>query len=106
MIRRLVCFSLMMVTISSCGRQQPTPEKTAAASTPTDSGEIRLPPDSPQLKRLHVEEVQTAKVPLEEVVVPGKIEANPTRISRIAMPLPGRVKKVMVTIGERSPACG
>src|SRR2546427_1812587 len=100
MIRRLVCFSLMMVTISSCGRQQPTPDKTAAASTPTDSGEIRLPPDSPQLKRLHVEEVQTAKVPLEEVVVPGKIEANPTRISRIAMPLPGRVKQVMVTIGD------
>jgi len=52
------------------------------------------------LKRLRVAEVRTEQVPLEEVVVPGKIEANPTRISRIALPVAGRVKQVMVTIGD------
>jgi len=90
----------LTLALAGCGRQQPAPEKAAAAPTPSDSSEIRLAPDSPQLKRLRVEEVRTEKVPLEEVVVPGKIEANPTRISRIALPLAGRVKQVMVTIGD------
>jgi cobalt-zinc-cadmium efflux system membrane fusion protein len=91
----------LMFAIAGCGRHpQAASEKPAAPPVPTDSGEIRLQPDSPQLKRLRIEEVRTEQVPLDEVVVPGKIEANPTRISRIALPVAGRVKQVMVTIGD------
>jgi membrane fusion protein, heavy metal efflux system len=91
----------MMLFIAGCGRPgQASPEKTTAPATPTDAGEIRIPSDSPQLKRLRIEEVRTEQVPLEEVVVPGKVEANPTRVSRVALPVAGRVKQVMVTIGD------
>jgi cobalt-zinc-cadmium efflux system membrane fusion protein len=94
----LVLFTL---AFSGCGKPtQVSADKPSAPTTPTDSGEIHLPPDSPQLQRLRVEEVQTEKVPVEEVVVPGKIEAKPTRVSRIALPVAGRVKQVMVTIGD------
>src|SRR5215813_8185510 len=100
MRHRSIGFGLMLA-IAGCAKQPyPAPNKAAAASNPLDSEEIRLSPDSPQLKRLRIEEVRNEQVPLEEVVVPGKIEANPTRVSRIAMPLAGRVKRVMVTIGD------
>ena len=90
----------MLATAGCDRRPQAASVNSTAPAVPTDSGEIRLPPDSPQLKRLRVAEVRTEQVPLEEVVVPGKIEANPTRISRIALPVAGRVKQVMVTIGD------
>jgi len=100
MTRHTIAFCLMLATAGCDRRPQAASVNSTAPAVPTDSGEIRLPPDSPQLKRLRVAEVRTEQVPLEEVVVPGKIEANPTRISRIALPVAGRVKQVMVTIGD------
>jgi cobalt-zinc-cadmium efflux system membrane fusion protein len=101
MMRYAICLLFLIAATTACTRQQPpAPSKTAAAAAPTDSGEIRLPADSPQLKRIHIEEVHAEKIPLEEVIVPGKIEANPTRISKIALPVAGRVKQVLVTIGD------
>src|SRR5262245_16936925 len=97
MTRHTIAFCLMFV-IAGCGRQPQAASVPAAPAVPAGSSEIRLPP--PQLERLRIEEVRTEQVPLEEVVVPGKIEANPTRISRIALPVAGRVKQVMVTIGD------
>jgi cobalt-zinc-cadmium efflux system membrane fusion protein len=88
-----------MLAVAGCGRQEAASENPAAA-TSADTVEIRLPPDSPQLKRLRMEEVRAERVALEEVVVPGKIETKPARLSRIALPVAGRVKQVMVTIGD------
>src|SRR5262245_59160223 len=100
MTHRFIAFCFMFAITGCADHPQAASENPAAPTMAADSGEIRLPPDSPQLKRLRIEEVRNEPVPLEEVVVPGKIEANPTRISRIAMPLAGRVKRVMVTIGD------
>src|SRR5262245_23118855 len=98
-LRSIAC--CLSVMIASCGKQQqPPPQTVSAAANPTESGEVRLPPDSPQLKRLRVEEVQADDVPLDEIVVPGRIEADPTSISKIAVPVAGRVKQVMVTLGD------
>src|SRR5689334_17571715 len=99
MRRRTIVFSVIFA-LAGCRQEQAASEKSAAPEGPIDSGEIQLPSYSPQLKRLRIEEVRTQPVPLEEVVVPGKIEANPMRISRIALPLAGRVKQVMVTFGD------
>ena len=52
------------------------------------------------LSRIKVSTVATARRPLDEVIAPGKIEANPNRISRVRLPLAGRVKRVMVGIGD------
>src|SRR5262245_33114064 len=100
MMRRTIAVCLLFA-IAGCGRSpQAATDELAAPAAPTDSGEVRFQPESPQLKRLRVEEVRSEQVPLEEVVAPGKIEANPTHVSRVALPLPGRVKQVMVTIGD------
>jgi cobalt-zinc-cadmium efflux system membrane fusion protein len=99
MRHRYLGFTLILV-MASCGKPQAAPEKTMAASAPTEVGEIRLPPDSPQLKRLRVEKVKAEEVPLDEVTVPGKIEAKPTFVSRVAIPVAGRVKQVMVSLGD------
>jgi cobalt-zinc-cadmium efflux system membrane fusion protein len=77
------------------GVQQDTPKP------PTRSGDmIRFDAKSPQLSRIRVEAVQPSEVPLEQVLAPGKVELNPGRISRVALPVAGRVKDVRVVLGD------
>src|SRR5262249_9045992 len=61
---------------------------------------IVLPPDSPKLAQLRVEPVQTAKVPVDEITAPCKVDANPNRISRVALPVAGRIVRVNVKLGD------
>jgi cobalt-zinc-cadmium efflux system membrane fusion protein len=62
--------------------------------------EVRLNSDSPQLHRLKIAAVETARMPLEEVTAPGRIQTIPTRVSRIAVPVPGRIRQVLVGPGD------
>lgn len=52
------------------------------------------------LRQIRVEPVQTADLPTEEVIVPGKIEVNPNRVSHVVMPVAGRVASVLVKLGD------
>ena len=82
MTQRAIALFLLFA-IAGCGQHpQAASEDSIAPAASTDAGEVRFPPESPQLKRLRIEEVGTEQLPLEEVVAPGKIEANPTRIAR------------------------
>jgi cobalt-zinc-cadmium efflux system membrane fusion protein len=84
-----------------CGEKPDTAkQETKPPEKASPTGEVRLPVDSPQLQRIKVAVVQAARVPLDEVVAPGKIESNPNRISRVVMPVAGRVMRVMVAIGD------
>lgn len=93
------------VVIGGCGGPGGSPPAAPqAARAPAASGEsreIRLMPDSPQLARITLARVMTAPVAQDEVVAPGAIEAIPTRISRLAMPVAGRVTRVLVGLGDR-----
>jgi cobalt-zinc-cadmium efflux system membrane fusion protein len=62
--------------------------------------DVRLNSDSPQLQRIKIAAVETARMPLEEVTAPGRIQTIPTRVSRIAVPVPGRIRQVMVGPGD------
>jgi len=78
-------------------------EKPAAASragTEREPGLIVIPAGSPQLAQIRVEPVAMGKFNLEEVVAPGKVEANPNRIARVLAPIGGRVRQVWVTLGD------
>lgn len=57
---------------------------------------------SPQvpLSQIKVEPVTTLTVPVSVVQAPGKVEANPGTTSKVALPMQGRVTKVMVTVGD------
>ena len=101
-MRNACLASLAVVLITGCNRTPlPNPgSQDTVEKTPSGDTEVKLPPDSPQLRRLKIAEVQTARVSLDEVVAPGRIEANPNRISRVAMPVAGRVRRVMVALGD------
>ena len=71
-----------------------------AATTAVKSDQITIPADSPKLSQIHSEEVRAAAVPANEVNSPGKIEANPNRLSHVIAPLAGRVVQVLVRIGD------
>ena len=59
-----------------------------------------VPKQSNMLEQIRVEPVQTAAVPTDEVVAPGKIEVNPNRVSHIVAPVAGHVADVFVKIGD------
>ena len=97
----LLCIILLL---AGCGKKDEPPN---AAAAPPAGGEERLadgsvviPADSPKLKEIHVAEVKSASVPFDEVTSPGKIETNPNLVSRVALPLAGRVSSVMVKLGD------
>ena len=86
----------------ACSRKEPVAPKAAetTSSLAAQSGRITIPSDSPKLSQIRSEEVGTAAVPSNEVNSPGKIEANPNRLSHVIAPLPGRVVEVLVRIGD------
>lgn len=61
---------------------------------------VQFEPNSPQLSHIQVRAVQAERVPIGEVVAPGRIEANPNRVSRIALPVAGRIRNVLVGLGD------
>jgi membrane fusion protein, heavy metal efflux system len=97
----LLCAALLL---AGCGKKDDTQSAAAAAPPPGEErladGVVVIPTDSPKLKEIHVAEVQSASVPFEEVTSPGKIEANPNMMSRVALPLAGRVSSVLVKLGD------
>lgn len=102
MAKPLAIVIVAAVLLVGCNRDDdPVARQPASAEPSVDkSGVIHFPPDSPQLERIRVQEVEMAHVPLEEVIAPGKIEANPNRIARVTLPVAGRVSRVMVGIGD------
>jgi cobalt-zinc-cadmium efflux system membrane fusion protein len=52
------------------------------------------------LKQIRREPVAGADLPTDEVIAPGKIEANPNRVSRVVAPVAGRVASVLVKVGD------
>ena len=70
-------------------------------AVPVRSGNIvRFDAASPQLERIHVAPVAAAMLPVDEFEAPGKVEPLPTRLAKVALPLSGRVRQVMVTLGD------
>ncbi len=72
----------------------------AAGNAAGRPGEIAIPPDSPKLKQIRIETVQTASVPTDEVAAPGKIEVNPNRVAHVSLPVAGRITSVMHRLGD------
>jgi cobalt-zinc-cadmium efflux system membrane fusion protein len=52
------------------------------------------------LKQITVEPVAVQELPTDETVTPGKLEANPNRISKLLLPVSGRVMSVLVKTGD------
>jgi len=97
-----MCAICAVLLLAGCGKPAP---KTAEAAAPAADrrladGTVVIPVDSPKLKEIRVETVKTAEAPFDQVVSPGTIETNPNLVSRVALPLPGRVAAVLVKLGD------
>jgi cobalt-zinc-cadmium efflux system membrane fusion protein len=86
--------------LAGCGPSDAPAAASAQASPLKNLNVVRIPPDSPQLRQIHVESVQQADVPSAELVAPGRVTMNPNRVSRVLPPVGGRVLKVLVKFGD------
>jgi membrane fusion protein, heavy metal efflux system len=77
--------------------KSPDPPETAKAQPPA---EISFSTDSPKLAKIRVEAVDAEDVPTAQVSTPGKVEANPNRLSHVVLPVAGRVAAVRVRLGD------
>lgn len=52
------------------------------------------------LRQIQRQAVAMRDLPTDEIVAPGKIEANPGKVSKVVLPVTGRVASVMVRTGD------
>lgn len=88
---------LTAVLLISCQKQEPPQARVAA---PAAAGVIEIPADSPKLAQLQVAVVQLTDMPTDEFTAPGKIVSNPNRVSKVLLPVAGRVTEVLVRFGD------
>jgi cobalt-zinc-cadmium efflux system membrane fusion protein len=97
----LLAGSALAVLSCGCGQK---PGRSAAATPPPSEARagdlVSLPPGSPALQQIRIAAVQTREVPHDVLTAPGKVEVNPNRVSRVLMPVPGRVRAVLVKLGD------
>ena len=99
-VRFDICVMLIGGLVGCSGGHSGQTDAGSAAGVAVQPGRIKFPENSPQLARIQSAVVETAKVPEVEIIAPGKIEANPTKVSKIVMPVTGRVGQVLVNLGD------
>jgi membrane fusion protein, heavy metal efflux system len=98
-MRRLLLLGPILVLLAGCGGEQEA--ASAPAQTPrAEPGVVIIPPDSPKLAQIRIEPIKLEAMPAGEVTAPGKVEVNLNRISRVPLPVAGRVKQVLVKLGD------
>jgi len=95
----LVGLSLALLATGACSGHAAS-EIPADAAPAATSNAIVLPADSPMLNQIRRQRVTLRDLPTDEVVAPGKIETNPNRVSKVVLPLAGRVTAVLVKTGD------
>ena len=96
---RYVLAIIGLAAVSGCsGRSTAAAADANRATVP--SGTVVIDSTSPMLAQIKRQTVATKELPTDEVVAPGRIEANPNRISKVLLPLGGHVNRVLVRIGD------
>ena len=72
----------------------------ASPPAPSEAGSVTIPVTSPMLRQITRQPVATADLPTDEVIAPGKIDANPNRVSKVVLPVAGRIGRVLVKVGD------
>jgi membrane fusion protein, heavy metal efflux system len=90
---------IAVLAVTACGGRAATPADTTTVTTPAPNV-VALPAGSPMLAQIRTGTVTLADLPTDEVVAPGKIEANPNRISKVLLPVTGRIASVVVKTGD------
>jgi cobalt-zinc-cadmium efflux system membrane fusion protein len=89
---------VLLAATAACGKNASAPVE--ARTAPDQPGVVTIAPGSPMLSQIARARVQTAELPTDEVVAPGKIDANPNRVSKVVLPVAGRIAGVLVKVGD------
>jgi cobalt-zinc-cadmium efflux system membrane fusion protein len=89
----------LALVCAGCGREAAVVSAHKEAA-PQEPGFVTIPVDSPKLARIHVATVENMEFASDEVTAPGRVEANPNRISKVVMPVGGRLRQVLVRLGD------
>jgi len=87
----------LFVSTGCSRRAAPIQTAEAAATAP---GVLVFAADSPLLKQIVRAPVRTRDLPTDEVIAPGRIEANPARVSKVVLPVTGRIVSVLAAPGD------
>jgi cobalt-zinc-cadmium efflux system membrane fusion protein len=98
---RHALIGLTVLTLSAAGcsghaATESVPDTPVAATAMT----VVIPAGSPMLKQIRRERVSLRDLPTVEIVAPGKIETNPNRVSKVVLPVAGRITAVLVKTGD------
>ena len=96
---KYVLLILGLAAVAACGGKGAA-SAVGAKVAMAEPGTVVIEPTSPMLDRIKREPVTTKELPTDEVVAPGRIEANPNRVSKVVLPVSGRVTSVSVRIGD------
>jgi cobalt-zinc-cadmium efflux system membrane fusion protein len=99
-INFLFVFACALASAGCWGRAEQNVDRLAPSTTPAMPGIVIIPPDSPKLAQIRVEPIKLEAMPAGEVTAPGKVEVNPNRVSRVPLPVAGRVTQVLVRLGD------
>jgi cobalt-zinc-cadmium efflux system membrane fusion protein len=99
-INFLFVFACALAGAGCGGRAEQNVDRLAPSTTPAMPGIVIIPPDSPKLAQIRVEPIKLEAMPAGEVTAPGKVEVNPNRVSRVPLPVAGRVTQVLVGLGD------
>jgi cobalt-zinc-cadmium efflux system membrane fusion protein len=105
---RSIALALIGLVCAACGdassdipnapSRTPAPSGKAAASG--EPGVVTIAPDSPQLGQIRVAAVEVAEAPDNEVVAPARVGIDPSRLSKVLLPVPGRIDDVRARLGD------
>jgi cobalt-zinc-cadmium efflux system membrane fusion protein len=96
-MKPIVLLAVALLAAACSHKSEPPPRDPVALGAP---GTVVIAADSPMLKQLTRQAVGERELPTDEIVAPGKIEANPNRVSKIALPVAGRISNVLVKTGD------
>src|SRR5262249_9509655 len=96
--RTLFLVATLAFGAAACSGNAAGPPVQPPATQVSDNA-VLLPADSPMLKQIRREHVVLPELPTDEIVTPGKLEANPNRVSKVVLPVTGRVTAVLVKTG-------
>lgn len=98
--RWLLLFVFACALAGCEGKAEPNADRPAPSPPQAPPGIVIIPPDSPKLLQIRVEPIKLEAIPAGEVTAPGKVEINPSRVSRVPLPVAGRVTRVLVNLGD------
>jgi cobalt-zinc-cadmium efflux system membrane fusion protein len=90
---------LFATSVAACSGHAEAPVAQSMPPQTTDTSVV-LAADSPMLKQIRRAHVELRDLPTDEIVTPGKLEANPNRVSKVVLPVTGRVTAVLVKTGD------